>query len=454
MLTTMALETDVAILGAGLAGLAAARSLEAVGTDVVVLEARDRVGGRICNHPLGDGKVIEVGGQWIGPQQVRMLELTDELGLHTFDTHIDGEGLFVVDGEARRWTGVPPLPDGALGALLDAFGALEEMAERVPIDAPWAAEEAQAWDGRTFRTWIDDNVTEPAARATLDMLCGAIYTATPDELSLLHVVFYIASAGGLSPNLTDVEGGAQQTRIVGGSQRIAERMAEELRTDLLLEAPVRTIQNAGDRVRVIADGTEVTARRVISAVPATVVDGIAFDPPLPPMRVGLQRRMAAGSVTKVNVVYEEPFWRADGLSGQATDPDGPFTIMFDNSPPDGSPGVLLGFFEADHARAMARLAPDQRRKAALDQLVRIFGEKAAEPVDVIEKDWDAEPWTRGCYGANLPPGAWTRYGPALREPCGRVHWAGAETSPVWANYMEGAVLSGERAAREVLNALG
>lgn len=454
MLGAMTREVDVAVLGAGLGGLSAARALEARGLDVAVLEARDRVGGRVCNHPLGGGKTIEVGGQWIGPQQERMHELTAELGIETFDTHTDGERLFAFDGEVRRWTGVPPFPEGALGELLQAIGALEEMAEAVPIEAPWAAERASEWDGSTLRTWIDGNVSEPAARATLDLLSGAIFTAAPEELSLLHVAFYIASAGALSPNLTDVEGGAQQTRIVGGSQRIAERMAEALAAEIHLGAPVRSVREAGDRVRVAADGEDVAARRVICAVPATVVEGIAFDPPLPARRVGLQRRMAAGSVTKVNVVYEEPFWRADGLSGQANDPDGPFTIVFDNSPPDGSPGVLLGFFEADHAREMARLAPDERRGAALDQLVRLFGKRAGDPVEVIEKDWDAEPWTRGCYGANLPPGAWTRYGPALREPCGRVHWAGAETSPIWANYMEGAVRSGERAASEVLEALG
>ncbi|MEX2393654.1 MAG: flavin monoamine oxidase family protein [Actinomycetota bacterium] len=443
--------TDVVIVGAGIAGFVAARRLVAQGTDVVVVEARDRVGGRTLNYDLGGGKVVEVGGQWIGPTQDRIIALVDELGLETFVTYVEGEIACRIGDFAGRAAGFPPLSEAAFADLAAAIGALETMATTLDSAAPWDAEGAEEWDAQTLRTFINDNAKDPDARALLELISGAVFTAASDELSLLHTLFYIRSAGSLSPMLTDVIGGAQERRIVGGTQRISELMADALGERVILSAPVRTISQDGSSVRVDADGVTVSARRCIVAVPPTVCDRIAFDPALPGDRAQLQRRMAAGSVIKCNAIYDEPFWRADGLSGQIIDTYGPLTIGFDNSPPDSSPGILMGFLEADHARTLLRVSPAERRRAVLECLALHFGPKALEPIDYVDVCWDDEEWTRGCYGANLPPGAWTRYGRAIREPIGRVHWASAETATKWANYMDGAVESGERAALEVLN---
>jgi monoamine oxidase len=195
----------------------------------------------------------------------------------------------------------------------------------------------------------------------------------------------------------------------------------------------------------------VTAARVIVAVPPTLAGRITYDPPLPAVRDQLTQRVPAGSVIKCHAVYDTPFWREAGLTGQATGDRGPVKVVFDNSPPAGSPGVLLAFLEGKAARRLNRVGPAERRDAVLGSLVDFFGPHAAKPVEYVELDWSEEEWTRGCYGAHFPPGVWTQYGPALRAPVGRIHWAGAETATVWSGYMDGAVQSGERAAAEVLH---
>jgi monoamine oxidase len=443
-------EADVAVVGAGIAGLVAARDLVHAGREVVVLEARDRVGGRTLNHDLGDGKIVELGGQWIGPTQNGIEALVGELGLQTFPTFATGEVAYRIGERHGRADGFPQLSESAFGDLANAIGQLESMARTLDLEAIWSSENAHVWDGQTLRTFIDEVAKDPDARALLELIAGAIFTMSSDELSLLHVLFYIAAAGNLSPMLTDIEGGAQERRIVGGSQRVSQAMADELGDRVVLSAPVRSIVQTGDRVTVAADGHTAVAQACIVAVPPTVCDRIVFDPALPADRAQLQRRMAAGSVIKFSAIYDEPFWRAEGMSGQIIDTVGPVTIGFDNSPPDGSPGVLMGFLEADDARALGRLPADQRRAAVLDRLEFHFGPRAAKPVDFVEKIWDEEEWTRGCYGANLPPGTWTRYGPAMRAPVGRVHWASAETATRWPNYMDGAVESGKRAAAEAV----
>ena len=153
---------------------------------------------------------------------------------------------------------------------------------------------------------------------------------------------------------------------------------------------------------------------------------------------------------KVFAVYDEPFWRRSGLNGQVASDRGPVKVTFDNSPPSGSPGVLMGFLEGYEARMWVRRSETERREAVLGSFARYFGPEAARPREYVEKDWMAEEFTRGCYGAHFTPGVWTSYGEALRQSVGRIHWAGAETSPVWNGYLEGAVRTGEQVAARLL----
>ena len=442
-------ETDVVIVGGGLAGLAAARKLTAGGIECLVLEARDRVGGRTLNHSIGDGKIVEVGGQWVGPTQTRVLELMRELGLESFPTYHQGEHVIEYEGELQRYTGtIPRISKRLLADFGQAQWKLDRMARKVPAEAPWTAAKAKEWDSQTLWSWMRRNVITQGARDSLALAVEAVWAAQPEDLSLLHVLFYISSAGGLDA-LWDTEGGAQDARVVGGSQLISIRMAEELGDRVVLDAPVRRIAYEPDRVTVHADGVEVEARRVIVAIPPTLTCRIAYDPPMPALRDQLTQRIPQGTVIKCMAIYERPFWRERGLTGQATSTEGPVKLTFDNSPPDGSPGVLLGFLEGNQARELGAWSPDRRRAAVIDCFARLFGREAESPLDYVDKSWADEEWTRGCYGCYMPTGAWTVYGPHLRAPVGPIHWAGAETAIVWSGYMDGAVRSGDSAAEAV-----
>jgi monoamine oxidase len=446
---------DVVVVGAGLAGLSAARALTAAGKEVVVLEARGRVGGRVLNEPIGDGKIVELGGQWVGPGQRRMLELIDDLGLETFSTYTEGRNVFERRGRVRRYRGtvprVSPLALAETGALI---ARLNRMARSVDPARPWAAERAEEWDSQTFETWMRRRVRTGAARDLIRLAIQAVWAVEPRDLSLLHVLFYIRSAGSLEA-LIDTEGGAQDSRLLGGTQLIPQRMAEALGEAVRLGSPVRRIVHGDAGVVVEAGGGEpLRARRAIVAIPPALGGRIEFDPPLPAIRDALEQRMAQGSVVKCMAIYEEPFWRRDGLSGQATSADGPVSVAYDNSPPDGSPGVLLAFLEGEAARRAADRPEPERREQVLACLSRFFGPRAGDPERYVDKVWAADPWSAGCYGGFMPPGTWLAAGPALRAPVGPIQWAGAETALVWNGYMEGAVRSGEGAASDVLEAIG
>ena len=297
------------------------------------------------------------------------------------------------------------------------------------------------------------NLATKAGRMLLELGIESVWAAQPEDVSLLHVLFYIHSAGGLS-RLFDTEGGAQQDRFVGGSQLVAVRLAAGLGEErLVLSAPARRIEHGDDGVTVHADGVVARGRRAIVAIAPTLAGRIAYGPPLPGYRDQLTQRMPLGTVAKCMALYEEPFWRDEGLSGQGLSDTGPVKLTFDNSPPDGSPGVLLGFLEGRQARELGRLPADERRAAVVDCFARLYGPRAARPAGYVERLWAEEEWSRGCYGCHLPTGAWTAYGPALREPVGPLHWAGAEYATVWNGYMDGAIRSGEHSAREALDRL-
>lgn len=446
-------EVDVVVVGAGFAGLVAARDLLASGRSVAVLEARDRVGGRILNRDIGGGVVVEVGGQWAGPTQDRLYALARDLGVETYPTYNEGENVLHFGGKRATYTGtIPRINPVVLADIGRAQIALNRLARQVPVDRPWQARKAGTWDGQTFETWIRRNLLTPMGRVSVRLACEAVFACEPADVSLLHVLFYIRSAGKFEL-LIDTAGGAQQDRFTGGSQVVPIRLAERLGDAVHLGEAVRSLSWAGERVVARTDAGEWSAQRAIVAIPPALASRIVYDPPLPGWRDQLTQKAPMGSVIKCMAVYDEPFWRADGRTGQATG-DGPGArVTFDNSVPGDGRGVLLGFLEGDEARRLGRLGQDERRREVVASFVRYFGPKAAHPVDYVDLDWQQEEWTRGCYGAHFAPGVWTQYGPALREPVGNLHWAGTETATVWSGYMEGAIESGERAAAEVLRLL-
>ena len=451
-------DVDVAIVGGGLAGLTAARDLVAGGKTVAVLEARDRVGGRVLNLKLANGGVTEGGGEFIGPTQDRIKALADSLGVGTFATYNTGNNLLYKDGKRT-----PYATDGLLGSVppIDAAGlqaSLDDMAKTIPVDAPWTAAKADEWDRQTFETWLRANAVIPSAKFLLDVACTSIFSAEPRELSLLFVLFYIAAAGnettvGTLERLTETAGGAQELRFVGGSQLVPIKLAATLGDRVVLNAPVRTIAKSGAKYVVTADGITVTAKRVVVAVPPPLAARITYDPLLPAARDQLTQRLPMASVGKAIAIYDTPFWRADGLNGQVVSDTGVISSTFDNSPPDASYGALMGFIEADEARKFDAASEAEVKAAVLKDYVTYFGSKAASPTSFVLQRWNNEAYTRGGPVSIAAPGVLTQYGPALRTPVGGIHWAGTETSLHWNGFMDGAVRSGERVAKEVLAVL-
>lgn len=450
--------TDVVVVGAGLAGLAAARALVAAGRTVTVVEARHRVGGRTENGHFSDGQWIEVGGQWIGPTQDRMYELVAELGLETFPLYNDGKLLLHLFGKRTLMSSskgaVPRLGPFALADLGRGLSRFAKLAESIDLERPWASPDAEMLDGQTFRTWIDRHLHTKVGRAYFRIFCEAVFAAEPDDMSLLHALFYTKSGTDME-TLMAVDRGAQQDRIHGGSVRVSERIAEDLGERVVLGTPVRGIRQTSEGVTVdTRGGASYDGAYAVVTLPPTLAGRLEYDPPIPSWRDQLTQRLPAGSVFKLYLVYDRPFWRERGLNGQAASDQGPVKVTFDNTPPGYDRGVIMGFIEAGDGREWARRTPDERRQAFIDCLIRYFGEEARHPVEYLERDWMAEEFSRGCYGAHLTPGVWTAYGPALTEPVGRIHWAGTECSPVWNGYMEGAVRSGEATAATVLELLG
>jgi monoamine oxidase len=445
----MSESVDVAVIGAGLSGLGAARGLADGGHEVIVLEARDRVGGRLLNATLGDRVVVDVGGQWVGSDHGRVQRLAAELGVEIFPQHGEGRNLVDVAGTRRLYRGtIPRLGPRVLWDIFLARRRLDRLSRGVAAAEPWAAERAGELDGITLAEWCAENVRTAMARELIGLAGRTVWGAGPDELSLLHVLFYVDSAGSFD-KLLDTEGGAQQDRLDGGAQLLPLGLAELLGGRVRLSSPVRAIEQRPESVLIRADGLEVEAGHAVVALPPALTAGIEFDPPHSAQRTELTRALRPGRLNKCMALYERPFWREDGFSGEAVTDAGPVTLTFDSSPRDGSAGVLLGFVGGPEVGELGGLGEGERREAVLGCFSRLFGPRAERPLDYAEQEWSAEEWSGGGPTSNFGPGGWTGPGPALRDPVGRVHWAGTETATIWSGYMEGALQAGERAAAEV-----
>jgi monoamine oxidase len=449
---------DVAVVGAGFAGLAAARQIAKAGRSVVVLEARRRVGGRILNKHLGGGRVVEIGGEFVGPTQDRVLSLIDELGVKTFPAYQPLKSAYIADGKTTYYTGDVPPDVGGLVDLALLVTKLDSLAARIDVNEPWNSPDAQTLDAQTAETWIrSGSVNQQRTLDLVQLFFNSAYGARADEVSMLYVLSQIAGFGD-ERNVGTIErgissrGGAQDSRIVGGSQEIALRAAAALGRRVVLNAPVRRIEQSGGTATVTTDAGAWKARRVIVAVPPALATEIDWHPLLPPEHDALRRRMTLGTLMKIHAVYPEPFWRKDPGVWMALKIGGTVPEMFDNTPPEGTPGILMGF-HGGHAWRRYYGRPAERRQAVLSDFAQAFGPQALHPVDYFEQDWTAERWSRGCPVSVLAPGVVTEFLPILTQPFGLVHWAGTETATYWNGYMDGAVRSGERAAGEVLSEL-
>jgi monoamine oxidase len=453
--------TDVVVVGGGLAGLTTARKLVAKGHKVIVLEARDRVGGRTLNHRIGRGHVAEAGGEFVGPTQDRILALAKAVGVHTFDAYDTGNNVYVNGSTRLEYSDTGPLgtapPDPTLTPdIIQLSQRIDQMAAQVPVEKPWTAANAKEWDSQTLETWVRANsANADGIMAILAPFMQALIGAEARDPSLLFVLSYVASAGnaknaGTFERLFNVRGGAQQSRFVGGSQQVAIRVAEHLGSRVHRNSPVRRITQSAHGVVVECDHLHVHAKHVVVAIPPPLAGAIDYFPLLPTARAQLTQRMPMGALMKVEAIYKTPFWRKAGLTGQFLTVGGPVGYSFDNSPPDGSIGVLAGFVGGEQNLKWGVKPAAKRRAAVLAQFVRIFqDDRFGKPVDYFDHNWAHERWSGGGPTAVLGSGTLLNYGHALRAPVGRIHWAGTETADYWQGYMDGAVRSGERAATEV-----
>ncbi len=441
-------EKDVIIIGAGLAGLTAAYELKKAGRSVQVVEARDRVGGRTMEGKLLD-RSFDLGGQWVGPTQTRIMAMIKELDLSTFPQHSDGYQLVEMHGKLSKYKGViPKLPILALLSADRAIKKINRLAQSLAQE-PWNDKRAEALDTITAEHWIQ-GVPTKIAREMIRIAIRAIFSGESSEISFLYFLNYIQGAGSFEL-LADVEGAAQQDRILGGAFQIARKMADRIGTEnISLSSPVRSIEQSGSEVLVRTHGGEFRGKFCIVALSPNLTTSIHFSP-APLERLSLARRMPMGSVTKAIVAYDAPFWRKKDMAGMAISDAGPFGPVFDACLPDDPRGYLVGFLEGEEGRRYAMATEDQRKQAIVETLVRFFGPEAGKPIGYVEKNWTMDEWSAGCYTGLMIPGTMMHYGKYLREPAGRIHWAGTETAERWMGYFDGAVESGQRTRDEILS---
>ncbi|MFK0190941.1 flavin monoamine oxidase family protein [Kitasatospora sp. NPDC090308] len=450
-----AVPRSAVVVGAGLAGLTAAVELAERGVRVTVLEARERVGGRARGIEVAPGRWVDAGAAYLGDRHTELHALLSACDLKTAPTEMVGASRFALGADGGDGAGgpaattdgrFPPLNAVALG---DLFEQLEELAAAVRPDAPWLTPDAGRLDALTAADWADRQLAHPDARLFFPLFLGEMMAADPAKVSVLHMAFYLRSGGGLR-YLNAFAGGAQQDRVAGGAHRLCERLVRRLLDAggvLRTAEPVLAVEQSDAEVTVRTPDGSYRAEAAVVAVPPLLADAIEYRPGLPVRRAA--SRTGRGCAVKLHLVFPEPVWRAHGLSGWSVNAAGPLLSTVDDTPPEGSPGVLTGFVTGAEAHRYAALPPAEQRASALDHARRLFP-MLPEPVGFHLTDWVNEPWSRGCYAALFGPGDWSALGPTLTAPHGRVRFAGTETSTEFFGLLEGAIRSGRRAAAELL----
>jgi len=444
-------EADVVVVGAGFAGMIAARNLRRAGKTVVVLEARDRVGGRIKAGTIA-GKTVDVGGMWVGPTQTRLLSLIKEYGLSIYPQFESGNSITELGGkrtEAREEdVGLDPQTERELELLVQE---LDRLSSELPLDSPWSLPRAAEFDSITVEEWIDAHTKNEAVRGFFRAVNRTYISADAKQMSFLFFLFYIRTCDKFE-TMYGIKDAAQAFRISSGMHGVAASVAKELGGSIVLKAPVKAISQDDSGASVFSDAGEWSCDFVVVAVPLPLSVRIAYDPPLPAHRDILAQRMPMGSIIKYWVAYERPFWRDHSWNGIVFSDVPPSAGVYDGTLPEGGAGLLVGFIDADGALKLTGLPQEERKKIIVSRLVDWLGAEAGHPIDYEDNDWPSEQYSRGCFEAWTFPGVLTTVGKSIREPVGRIHWAGTETSEKWMGYVDGAIRSGERAATEVLEA--
>ncbi len=443
------LRADVCVVGAGFAGLAAAYRLKQAGLNVIVLEARKRVGGRSWSVKMKDGTFVDFGGQWVGSTQDRFYALIKEMGAETYESPNFGKWLQrnVLDGAEFLRVAEEDETFPGSDLLNDSYKKINTLADTIDPAAPWTHGDAAQLDSETFAQWLRREIAHEGARKFIGIEVGSVPCASPEEISMLQLGWMVKACTGLTPLFEE----AQADRLIGGTQTVARKVAEKLGGAIRFGTPVRKIEWSDRGAVVHSDAISVAARRVVVATPPQLSGAIEYEPALPVNRAQITQRWPQGLVIKVAMIYDRPFWRDDGLSGTSYDHVTLVAETADSSnPPEVSKaGILTGFVYMDSARKVAPMQPEARKALILDEMAKRFGERARSPEHYHESNWTTDVWTRGCFVGFLTPGATSLFGPAVRDPVGPIHWAGTETSTQWPGFIDGAIRSGERAAEAI-----
>ncbi len=447
---------DSIIIGAGLAGLTAAEELASAGHSVVVLEARARVGGRLENAELSNGQVVELGGQWVGEGHEELRSLLSSQGLELVDS-TDGDVVVKARGRVSHVTSLSEpsahsLSPFELADLGQGLLRFRRLADRVANNKGWAAANA-TWLNQSLSQWTVSNVRTEAGRGYITNLFRQAFGVSANDTPLFNGLAK-ANAGVDLESLVAVNGGLKQQRVKGGVAQVTRNLAEPLGDDLKLSSPVRSVHSDDDGVTVTTtDGTQYQGRSVIVTVPPRLLKDMTFEPALPAERLEMADKVPAGNVIKAYLVYDSPWWRTSGASGQMGADEGAVRVIFDTSDDETGKGILMGFFEGAEASGYGKLSVGLRQRAFEEVVESAFGKAPSSPIEYLDRDWLSEPYTGGCHGAHFAPSLWTTTGPILAEPLGRVLFAGAEYASSFNGYMEGALRAAARAAQEVLDLL-
>ena len=442
---------DVLIVGAGFSGIAAAKKLYENGLDFKILEARDRLGGRVFTKKLADDLYLDYGGQWIGEGQSRMYELCEEYGLRYFETFDAGDNILSLHNKTKKYKGLIPALD-----LLSLFGLhrimskLEKLAKTVPLDNPWTHPDAKVLDKCSLGGFLNKYSLTKNSHKVIRAACETIFAADPDKISLLHALFYIKSGRSLK-TLISIKDGAQQHRLVDGMQSLAEKIAGPFKEKITFNQPVENIAQEDQGVIISGKNFTYRAKKAIIAIPPPMAAAIRFYPPLSEKKKEVLEQVFMGNVGKCFMVYQKAFWRDKNFSGQIlADEHSPFQTMFDNSPQNGHYGIILAFTIGERAEKHFQKGKTEREMILKKKLMEYFGSEAGNNLFYEDFTMSEEPFSKGCYAGIYPQGTWTSIREDYSKTEGHIHWAGTEASSIWYGYIEGAVRAGEKAAENIL----
>ncbi|XP_031553382.1 amine oxidase [flavin-containing] B-like isoform X2 [Actinia tenebrosa] len=443
------------VVGGGISGLCSAKLLTEYGLDVLVLEARDRVGGRTQTIEDPAFKYIDLGGSYVGPDQHRILHVAEELGVETYPVQCKGKTIDHLyakahehDGSFSTWN---PL---AIIDYLNVAYTLDKMCDTIPLEQPWEAPQAIEWDHMTAEEFFNKVCWTSYCKKRMVQNTHHAMAVELWEISLLHYLWYRKSGNGVLKH-SSADDAEEEKQFVGGAQQISNKLKKRLGDKVIVNSPVLQVNQEKDHVIVTCKNrNSYQSKYVISAIPQALLNKVSFVPPLSPLKNQLIQRFPMGSSIKTFAFYETAFWKSKGLNGVILSDFGPIHTSMDDTKPGANLPVIMGIITGDQARYFCNKTQKERKQAVCEQHAKVFGcKEALNPVHYVDKDWLGDEYSGGCYVGIMPCGVMTKYGKALRCPIGRLHFAGTETATISAGYMDGAVRAGERAAREILSKL-